>query len=119
LQLTPEHSGVYEMTVEARSDARLARGKMQLAVGMITPDYFGGEMRDGMLRQIAQQTGGRFYYADEVDAHPDEVADELALSESGVSVEQRLPLWDMPVVFLLLITLLGFEWLYRRWRGLV
>jgi uncharacterized membrane protein len=119
LQLTPEHNGVYEMTVEARSDKRLASGKMQLAVGMITPDYFGGEMRDGMLRQIAQETGGRFYHADEVNAHPDDVADGLALSESGVSVEQRLPLWDMPVVFLLLIALLGFEWLYRRWRGLV
>jgi hypothetical protein len=30
----------------------------------------------------------------------------------------RLELWDMPVVFLLLVTLLGAEWWYRRWRGL-
>ena len=115
LQLTPEHAGVYEITVEARSDQDRAIGKMQLAVGMVTPDYYGAEMREPMLRSIADRTGGRFYRADDVDG----LAEELALSESGASVQQRLPLWDMPAMFLLLITLLGFEWLYRRWRGLV
>ena len=115
LQLTPEHAGVYELTVEARSDEGRASGRMQLAVGMITPDYYGAEMRDTMLRTIADETGGRFYRADEVGG----LAGELALSESGASVQQRLPLWDMPAIFLLLIALLGFEWLYRRWRGLV
>ena len=49
----------------------------------------------------------------------DALADDLPLSKTGVNVQERLPLWDMPVVFLLLITLLAFEWLYRRWRGLV
>ena len=88
---------------------------MQLAVGMLTPDYYGAEMRDAMLRTMADETGGRFYRADDVDA----LADELRVSESGVSVQERLPLWDMPVIFLLLIALLGFEWMYRRWRGLV
>jgi len=47
------------------------------------------------------------------------LADEMPLSRSGVSVQERLALWDMPVIFLLLVVMLGFEWLYRRWRGLV
>jgi len=115
VELTPEHAGVYEMTVQARSGESLATGKMQLAVGMLTPDYYGAEMRDAMLRTMAEETGGRFYRADDVGA----LADELRVSESGVSVQERLPLWDMPVIFLLLMALLGFEWMYRRWRGLV
>jgi uncharacterized membrane protein len=115
VQLTPEHAGIYEMTVEARSGESRATGKMPLPVGMLTPDYYGAEMREDILKRIAGETGGRFYLADEVGA----LADELALSESGVSVQERLPLWDMPVVFLLLMALLGFEWLYRRRRGLV
>jgi len=119
LQLTPEHAGVYEITVQAHSGQERVSGKMQLAVGMVTPDYYGAEMRDSMLRSIADKTGGRFYRADDVDGLVDGLADELALSESGASVQQRLPLWDMPAIFLLLIALLGFEWLYRRWRGLV
>jgi hypothetical protein len=47
------------------------------------------------------------------------LADEMPLSRSGVSVQERLTLWDMPVIFLLLVVMLAFEWLYRRWRGLV
>ena len=115
LQLTPEHAGIYDMTVEARAGEKRATAKMHLPVGMVTPDHYGAEMREGILRRIADETGGRFYRADEVGA----LADEIPLSESGESAQERLPLWDMPIVFLLLIVLLGFEWLYRRRRGLV
>jgi uncharacterized membrane protein len=115
LELMPEHAGIYEMRVEARSGDERATGKMQLPVGMVTPDHYRAEMREGILRRIADDTGGRFYRAHEVGA----LADEIPLSESGASVQERLPLWDMPVVFLLLIMLLGFEWPYRRWQGLV
>jgi uncharacterized membrane protein len=115
LELTPEHAGIYELSVEARSGDARATGKMQLPVGMVTPDHYRAEMREGILRRIADDTGGRFYRAHEVGT----LANEIPLSESGASVRERLPLWDMPVVFLLLIALLGFEWLYRRWRGLV
>jgi hypothetical protein len=48
-----------------------------------------------------------------------DLAEQMPVSKSGASVQERLPLWDMPAVFLLVILLLGFEWLYRRWRGLV
>jgi hypothetical protein len=72
-------------------------------------------MREEILTRIADETGGRFYRADDVAA----LADEMPLSRSGVSVQERLALWDMPVIFLLLVVMLGFEWLYRRWRGLV
>ncbi len=115
LELTPEHAGIYELSVDARSGDARASGKMQLSVGMVTPDHYRAEMREGILRRIADDTGGRFYRAHEVGT----LANEIPLSESGASVRERLPLWDMPVVFLLLIALLGFEWLYRRWRGLV
>ena len=47
------------------------------------------------------------------------LADDLPVSKSGARVQERLALWDMPILFLLMITLIGFEWLYRRWRGLV
>jgi uncharacterized membrane protein len=115
LELRPEHAGVYEMSVEARSGEELATAKLHLPVGLVTPDHYRGETREALLERIAEQTGGRFYRADAIDA----LADEMPLSKSGVSVQERLALWDMPVIFLLIITLLAFEWLYRRWRGLV
>jgi uncharacterized membrane protein len=115
LRLTPEHAGIYEMRAEARTGDALVHGGLHLAVGSVVPDHYGAEMREATLARIAEETGGRFYHANDVAA----LADEMPLSRSGVSVQERLALWDMPVIFLLLIVMLGFEWLYRRWRGLV
>lgn len=115
LQLTPEHAGVYEMIVEAREGEKLATGKLHLPVGMLTPDHYRAEMREEILQRIAESTGGRFFRASDVG----DLAEQMPVSKSGASVQERLPLWDMPAVFLLVILLLGFEWLYRRWRGLV
>ncbi len=44
--------------------------------------------------------------------------DDVVFTEAGVTVRDARDLWDMPIVFLLLATLLGAEWGYRRWRGL-
>ena len=40
------------------------------------------------------------------------------LNKRGITVVNQLDLWDMPVVLVLLIALLGGEWAYRRHRGL-
>jgi uncharacterized membrane protein len=114
-QLAPEHAGLYEMTVEARAGDELTSTKTHLPVGLVVPDHYGAEMRETFLERIAANTGGRFFTAEDAAS----LADEIPLSKSGASIEERLPLWDMPVLFLLLITLISFEWLYRRWRGLV
>jgi cytochrome c-type biogenesis protein CcmH/NrfF len=37
---------------------------------------------------------------------------------SGATEVQRLDLWDMPVIFLLILSVLAAEWMYRRRRGL-
>lgn len=115
VELTPEHAGIYELIVEARTGDEAASARMHLPVGLMVPDHYGAEMREDLLRRIADETGGRFYRAGEVGGLPE----EIPISRSGVSVQERLALWDMPIVFLLLIALLAFEWFYRRWRGLV
>ena len=38
--------------------------------------------------------------------------------QSGAVVRDRRDLWDMPAIFLLLVGVMGGEWLYRRRRGL-
>lgn len=115
VQLSPEHAGLYEMSVEARAGDALTSTTAHLPVGLVVPDHYGAEMRETFLERIAAKTGGRFFAAERAGS----LAGEIPLSTSGASLEERLALWDMPVLFLLLMTLIGFEWLYRRWRGLV
>jgi hypothetical protein len=72
------------------------------------------EMRASLLRRIAGETGGRYYPL----AEAGRLVDEVGYTESGVTVRELRDLWDMPVVFLMLVALLGGEWAYRKRRGL-
>ena len=36
----------------------------------------------------------------------------------GTTIRERRDLWDMPIVFLLLVGIVGSEWGYRKLRGL-
>jgi hypothetical protein len=44
---------------------------------------------------------------------------EISYSDAGISVRDIKELWNMPVVFLWLLLLMGAEWLLRRKWGVV
>jgi hypothetical protein len=67
-----------------------------------------------LLQRIAKETGGKYYPINDLAHLPDDVV----LTASGITAHESRDLWDMPIVLLLLIVLLGSEWGYRRWRGL-
>lgn len=78
-------------------------------------DFVNAEMRSVLLQRVARETGGRFYTQATVASLPDDVV----FTESGVTIREALDLWDMPIVLIGLLGLLGFEWVYRRYRGLI
>jgi hypothetical protein len=71
-------------------------------------------MREPLLRRVADETGGRFYTAANVASLPE----DMAITGKGVTVQEEMELWDMPFLFLLLVGLIGAEWLLRRKRGM-
>ena len=79
-----------------------------------TSEFFGSQMRAPLLKRIAEETGGRFYTEANVAALPE----DLSITGRGTTVVQENELWDMPVNLLLLVLLVGAEWVYRRRRGL-
>lgn len=72
-------------------------------------------MRAALLQRLASETGGQFYTPSTVDRLPEDVR----YTESGSTVYEEKDLWDMPIVFFLLIGLVATEWAYRRARGMV
>jgi uncharacterized membrane protein len=109
-----QHEGLYELRVEADSEPGTT-ASTQIRVGIQPSEYFGAEMHEALLRQIASDTGGAYYPASEVHR----LADELRIATGGTAVVKRLALWDMPAAFLLILLLLALEWTHRRLRGLV
>ncbi len=111
----PEELGVYRVEAEARR----GRDTTRSAPGSLLVDDHGAdveqaEMRAPLLRRLARETGGRYYPL----AGVAQLAEDVAYTNSGVTVRETRDLWDMPAVFLALLTLLGVEWGYRRARGL-
>ncbi|MHB1225777.1 MAG: glutamine amidotransferase, partial [Gemmatimonadaceae bacterium] len=78
-------------------------------------EFFDAGRREPLLRRLAEESGGRYYRLDDVDA----LAREIMYTDSGNTVVERKELWDMPVVLLVLVGLLSAEWAYRRMRGAV
>lgn len=77
-------------------------------------EFFDAGMRAPLLQRVAEETGGQFYRADEIDRLPEDVQ----FTGAGVTVTEERDLWDMPAIFLLLLLALAGEWGYRRIRGL-
>lgn len=68
-----------------------------------------------LLEQLAKDTGGRAWSGSNLKDLPR----DISYSEAGISVRSTKELWNMPVVFLLLLALPTAEWLLRRKWGVV
>jgi uncharacterized membrane protein len=111
----PDESGVYDIKVTADRDQKtLGTADMHVRVSAGDAEYFDAAMRAPLLRRISDETGGRFFTAANVASLPE----AISYSGRGVTVVEERELWDMPILFLLLIGLIGAEWGYRRARGL-
>ncbi len=112
---TPAEEGVYEVDVSAvRGEEVLGTGTTWLRVAPSDIESMDPGMRSSLLRRIADETGGRYHTPSTLSTLPD----DITLGGGGISVSEELPLWDMPIILLLLLGLLGGEWALRRSRGL-
>jgi uncharacterized membrane protein len=68
-----------------------------------------------LLEQLASETGGRYWKSSDLQNLPR----DISYSEAGISVRSTKELWDMPIVFLLLLGLPIGEWLLRRKWGVI
>jgi hypothetical protein len=78
-------------------------------------EFFDPQLRESTLRRVASETGGRVYSKASIASLPD----DISVLGRGQTLTELKDLWDMPIVFLLLIALVTVEWLVRRRKGLV
>ncbi len=108
--------GMHEVRVEARGNGEfLGSHTTYVEAARLSTEFFDAEMRSALLKEISEETGGRFYTPENAAA----LAEDVSFTESGTSVLEERDLWDMPIIFLLLLVLVSSEWGYRRQRGLV
>ena len=116
VEFRPAEQGEYEIEVTARrGDAELGSDIAYVDASPSDEEYFGAGRRTQLLQRIADETGGRFYTPETVASLPD----DISVTGAGVTLVEERDLWDMPILFILMLLLMGGEWGYRRLRGLV
>jgi len=113
--VVPLEEGDYEVEVVAlRGDEELGRDVTYLHTAPSDDEYFGAGRRTALLQRIADETEGRYYSPSTLSSLPD----DISVTGAGVTLTEERDLWDMPALFLLMITLMGAEWGFRRLRGM-
>ena len=111
----PDEPGVYAVkTTAGRGATDLGTSLTHVRASAGDAEYFDATMRSPLLKRIAEDTGGRFF----TPANAAQLPEAISYSGRGVTVVEERDLWDMPIVLLLVLALVGSEWGYRRVRGL-
>ncbi|HTM05510.1 MAG TPA: glutamine amidotransferase, partial [Vicinamibacterales bacterium] len=107
--------GAYDVAVDAtRANQPIGSGRTYVRAAPGDVEFFDPTMHEAPLRRIADETGGRFYAADNVAG----LAEDVRISGRGVTTIEERDLWNMPIILLTLMALVCGEWGYRRAVGL-
>jgi uncharacterized membrane protein len=78
-------------------------------------ENFGVEQNRELLTKLAAETGGNYYSP----SNASKLINEISFSEAGLTIRENRDLWNMPIVFLLILGLIAAEWLLRRRWGAI
>lgn len=107
--------GVYEISAEAlQGEKKLGTAKSNFQVGESVEEFHNPAMNVDLLKRIAEETGGRYYTPQDSK----NLAQDISYVESGASLVEEKELWDMPILFLLLVGAVSAEWTLRKRNGL-
>lgn len=114
-RFTPTESGRYDIEVALLEDGRASVVETAyINVSSNGREFHQAELDAALLRRLARETGGRYYPAEQSR----DLVDGIAQPDGGRMVTSRLPLWDAPLLYLLIIAGLASEWFLRRRRRL-
>jgi uncharacterized membrane protein len=124
----PSESGVFEAEFNAEREGSYVvemvahKGADELGRDVATfrredgvAENFHVEQNRELLEKLAQQTGGTFRGAADAKG----LATDVAYSNAGINIRETKDLWNMPLLFLLALTLRSAEWLLRRRWGVI
>lgn len=115
-RFVPNRHGEYTVTATGTLDGE-DLGKQQ-ALFEVKPSY--AEFSDAalnvpLLTTLADRSGGKYYPI----AEANQLVNQISLVESATSQITDVDIWDLPLIFGMILMLLGLEWFLRKRGGLV
>jgi hypothetical protein len=113
-RFVPGEAGVYRVDVQLDGPGGESETITRfLRAGNEALEAFNPTRNGALLGRIAETTGGRYFADGDLSALPD----LLRFGGTGVQRMEILPLWNLPILFLLLVLLKLIEWTLRRHWG--
>ncbi len=111
----PQEEGIYDISVEAFQGSKsLGTAKANFRIAESTEEFHNAALNVNLLQQLANDTGGRYYSLGDSR----NLAEDISYVDSGISRMEEKDLWDMPFLFLLLMSVVSLEWILRKRKGL-
>ena len=107
----PEESGKYAVKVAAvEAGVPVGDTTVTFNVGRPNLEYEELDLNDDVLRRIAGDSGGRYYYLSNVN----ELLLDLAAEQEATRITGYRKFYHLPAIFFIFIALLTAEWVLRR-----
>lgn len=95
----------------------------RFSVGKVNIEYQNLQMNVGLLRRIAERSGGKFYTAEEIARNPDALRRDIRASPYfqplPVTLRSGVALWNYTWALAAIIMLFSLEWFLRKRSGMI
>jgi len=111
----PQEPGVYTIEVEAQQNGEIIGKHYQSFLSRPSKkEFYNATLKRGFLENLAELNGGMYYEPFEAE----DIPANLMTRKTKTSIYRTEYLWDLPLIFLLLVILFSAEWISRRQKGL-
>jgi uncharacterized membrane protein len=112
---TPKPGSYLVEMIAKRGNDELGRDTLTFRREDGVAENFRVEQNRELLEKLASETGGKYYKPEDAS----KLGKDISYSDAGITVRETRDLWDMPIVFLLVLMLRSGEWLLRRKWGVI
>ncbi len=112
---TPKPGSYLVEVTASRGTEELGRDTMTFRREDGVAENFRIQQNRELLEKLSSETGGRYYTPQDAQ----KLGKDISYSEAGITVRETRDLWDMPIIFLVLLSLRAGEWLLRRKWGVI
>jgi hypothetical protein len=108
--------GIYTYMAKSRFDGKPHTQKGEFLIKAIQLEKMNRVANHVLLRQIAENSGGRFFKYDDEEELTTSIA-ELNLQGRLISTQDYLPLINLVAILFIIIVLMSTEWFFRKYLG--
>jgi hypothetical protein len=113
-------SGDYTFEAEGQlKDKTLGTDNGRFSIGELSIEYLNLKMNYPLLSKMAEITGGKFYFPEQIASIINDIKGNRNYRESSMRKRDDIVLWNLPYILGAIIMLLSAEWFIRKRSGML